>query len=70
MSIFRERIEVVRDVIAKRTLELYAGHKVGGIPDNPEVISQFPAHLQSSVFKLSKDLIDSIHEEGIVAYTS
>lgn len=42
MSIFRERIEVVRDVIAKRTLELYAGHKVGGIPDNPEVISQFP----------------------------
>lgn len=28
------------------------------------------AHLQSSVFKLSKDLIDSIHEEGIVAYTS
>lgn len=30
----------------------------------------FWAHLQSSVFKLSKDLIDSIHEEGIVAYTS
>ena len=30
----------------------------------------FKAHLQSSVFKLSKDLIDSIHEEGIVAYTS
>ena len=28
------------------------------------------AHLQSSVFKLSKDLIDSIHEEGIVAYTA
>ena len=28
------------------------------------------AHLQSSVFKLSKDLIDSIHEEGIVSYTS
>ena len=34
---------------------------------NPEIIL---AHLQSSVFKLSKDLIDSIHEEGIVAYTS
>ena len=33
-------------------------------------IKRFPAHLQSSVFKLSKDLIDSIHEEGIVAYTS
>ena len=33
-------------------------------------ISQISAHLQSSVFKLSKDLIDSIHEEGIVAYTS
>ena len=32
--------------------------------------SSFWAHLQSSVFKLSKDLIDSIHEEGIVAYTS
>ena len=31
---------------------------------------QKTAHLQSSVFKLSKDLIDSIHEEGIVAYTS
>ena len=31
---------------------------------------QLLAHLQSSVFKLSKDLIDSIHEEGIVAYTS
>ena len=32
--------------------------------------SEKEAHLQSSVFKLSKDLIDSIHEEGIVAYTS
>ena len=32
--------------------------------------TRIPAHLQSSVFKLSKDLIDSIHEEGIVAYTS
>ena len=31
---------------------------------------EITAHLQSSVFKLSKDLIDSIHEEGIVAYTS
>ena len=37
-----------------------------------EAAKQCPnqAHLQSSVFKLSKDLIDSIHEEGIVAYTS
>ena len=33
-------------------------------------VSHFMAHLQSSVFKLSKDLIDSIHEEGVVAYTS
>ena len=32
--------------------------------------AKIAAHLQSSVFKLSKDLIDSIHEEGIVAYTS
>ena len=32
--------------------------------------AEYGAHLQSSVFKLSKDLIDSIHEEGIVAYTS
>ena len=32
--------------------------------------AEIAAHLQSSVFKLSKDLIDSIHEEGIVAYTS
>lgn len=34
------------------------------------IIANILAHLQSSVFKLSKDLIDSIHEEGIVAYTS
>ena len=34
------------------------------------IYNDFVAHLQSSVFKLSKDLIDSIHEEGIVAYTS
>ena len=34
------------------------------------IIGILMAHLQSSVFKLSKDLIDSIHEEGIVAYTS
>lgn len=37
-----------------------------GQPD----LDDISAHLQSSVFKLSKDLIDSIHEEGIVAYTS
>ena len=42
---------------------------------NDDAFLAFPrcpaqAHLQSSVFKLSKDLIDSIHEEGIVAYTS
>ena len=35
----------------------------------PSIVGKL-AHLQSSVFKLSKDLIDSIHEEGIVAYTS
>ena len=35
-----------------------------------QIKSEKLAHLQSSVFKLSKDLIDSIHEEGIVAYTS
>ena len=34
------------------------------------IFKEIKAHLQSSVFKLSKDLIDSIHEEGIVAYTS
>ena len=34
------------------------------------IVALNSAHLQSSVFKLSKDLIDSIHEEGIVAYTS
>ena len=54
MSIFRERIEVVRDVIAKRTLELYAGHKVGGIPDNPEVISQFPVPDSEDVLAINK----------------
>ena len=37
-----------------------------GISDREEAV----AHLQSSVFKLSNDLLDSIHEEGIVAYTS
>lgn len=36
----------------------------------PYISLLYTAHLQSSVFKLSKDLIDSIHEEGIVAYTS
>ena len=35
-----------------------------------DIPDKIMAHLQSSVFKLSKDLIDSIHEEGIVAYTS
>ena len=40
---------------------------LGGLWGNSMV---YLAHLQSSVFKLSKDLIDSIHEEGIVAYTS
>ena len=38
--------------------------------NRPQNQEEFMAHLQSSVFKLSKDLIDSIHEEGIVAYTS
>ena len=38
--------------------------------ENVRIIGDIWAHLQSSVFKLSKDLIDSIHEEGIVAYTS
>ena len=37
---------------------------------NGDAEKHIMAHLQSSVFKLSKDLIDSIHEEGIVAYTS
>ena len=47
------------------------------MPVNKEALKRYriidrilSAHLQSSVFKLSKDLIDSIHEEGIVAYTS
>ena len=38
--------------------------------DQHKIFEENLAHLQSSVFKLSKDLIDSIHEEGIVAYTS
>ena len=42
----------------------------GNIPKRIDLRSEKRAHLQSSVFKLSKDLIDSIHEEGIVAYTS
>ena len=40
------------------------------VQPNNEPTGEKAAHLQSSVFKLSKDLIDSIHEEGIVAYTS
>ena len=44
----------------------YGGHVDSGLAKEWMI----PAHLQSSVFKLSKDLIDSIHEEGIVAYTS
>lgn len=46
---------------------------IGGPAIVPQGVKKFTpilAHLQSSVFKLSKDLIDSIHEEGIVAYTS
>ena len=39
---------------------------IGAVNQNGNTL----AHLQSSVFMLSKDLIDSIHEEGIVAYTS
>ena len=47
--------------------------ETGSVPDDyyPHMLKgDYSAHLQSSVFKLSKDLIDSIHEEGIVAYTS
>lgn len=40
------------------------------LPVSEKEYVNISAHLQSSVFKLSKDLIDSIHEEGIVAYTS
>ena len=34
------------------------------------LFTDFGAHLQSSVFELSKYLIDSVHKEGVVAYTS
>ena len=44
--------------------------EVVGLADYEKDCEVIRAHLQSSVFKLSKDLIDSIHEEGIVAYTS
>ena len=47
----------------KPCIKLTTSKYIGAIPIKS-------AHLQSSVFKLSKDLIDSIHEEGIVAYTS
>ena len=40
------------------------------LQNGADILRVHEAHLQSSVFKLSKDLIDSIHEEGIVAYTS
>lgn len=45
-----------------------ASSEAVSVPDN--ILYNMMAHLQSSVFKLSKDLIDSIYEEGIVAYTS
>ena len=60
-------IEIQDDVYYKRaTIKV----RNGGIFLRDTVIGSKMAHLQSSVFKLSKDLIDSIHEEGIVAYTS
>ena len=43
---------------------------ISTLPTAMVIMAVLWAHLQSSVFKLSKDLIDSIHEEGIVAYTS
>lgn len=52
-------------VIYKSTQDIQIGNQTFNI-----VRAERLAHLQSSVFKLSKDLIDSIHEEGIVAYTS
>ena len=44
--------------------------RMAGVLAESRIWCKKVAHLQSSVFKLSKDLIDSIHEEGIVAYTS
>ena len=48
-------------------------HRSQNLPYRHRIVPHrlsYSAPLQSSVFKLSKDLIDSIHEEGIVAYTS
>lgn len=43
---------------------------IGSLPVHFSVAKLFTFRWQYTVFKLSKDLIDSIHEEGIVAYTS
>ena len=71
IALFRELYTANQDaygVLAK--LITYAAHKTTHYCNSIEEIKELLAHLQSSVFKLSKDLIDSIHEEGIVAYTS
>lgn len=67
-----------RDVLDINELEVYDYDRIGLVGANGAgkstllrvLLGELTAHLQSSVFKLSKDLIDSIHEEGIVAYTS
>lgn len=51
-------------------LFIFAVRRNGTVFNQKRIKDEKTAHLQSSVFKLSKDLIDSIHEEGIVAYTS
>ena len=69
-------IRELRKVFSEKKLQLIEAIKQGNYQVQPILGIEIPkgngktAHLQSSVFKLSKDLIDSIHEEGIVAYTS
>ena len=56
--------------LSRESFKTISGEMVGAMSISFPIVSIYLAHLQSSVFKLSKDLIDSIHEEGIVAYTS
>ena len=72
-SVFGYVIEPENDSLLEvevRSLAIVNDELYAFMTETEDIDYSEEAHLQSSVFKLSKDLIDSIHEEGIVAYTS
>ena len=72
-SVFGYVIEPENDSLLEvevRSLAIVNDELYAFMTETEDIDYSEEAHLQSSVFKLFKDLIDSIHEEGIVAYTS